>query len=79
MNPPNMTEVPPDKPYQIKRAFLQVELEFYDPSTGKVNGTGLTSQAIIFEADFGRTVQSLIEEGKLTPTPYTPKQETKSK
>lgn len=58
----------PDKgPYRIKRMHMQVEVEHFDPMTGKTTGISLTEPMTIFESDFFPGLMDFFKAHGLSP------------
>lgn len=55
-------------PYHIARLHIQVEVEHYDPSTGKTTGISLTEPMTLFEADFPEGLLTFLKARGLSPS-----------
>lgn len=63
--------------YTIKRISLIVEVEHYDPKTGKVTGVDVCDPHIMYEADFPEGLSSYLRSKGLAPKPFAPPVEAK--
>lgn len=70
--PKQSTAEMPNPNYTVKRLMVQVELEFYDPKTGKVTNCVVTEPAVMYEAEFEGGIEKWLTSKNVKSKPFSP-------
>jgi hypothetical protein len=68
--PPTETQPPFPEHYNVRRVYLNVELEPYDPVTGRMLMPVPLTPVLVPESEFGRALADLLTSRGLSPANF---------